>query len=99
MSITLISSIIFNFLGLESMVVDLGQLRRFGVQPLSIAELFLSCAATSAWSSIFTLIFVVAICYTVRAIVTRLYVSATSKAVLFSLTMIYRLLSRLNKLL
>lgn len=78
MSITLISFIIFNFLGLESMVVDLGHLQRFGVEPSSIVEMFFSCAATSSWCSIFTTIFVVVMCYTVRDIVTRLYVSATS---------------------
>ncbi|KZV62674.1 hypothetical protein PENSPDRAFT_758536 [Peniophora sp. CONT] len=79
MSITLISSIIFNFLGLESMVVDLGHLQRFGVEPLSIAEMFISCAVTSSWSSIFTTIFFVVMCYTVRDIVTCFYVAFKSE--------------------
>lgn len=99
MSITVVYSTIFNFLGLELLVVDLGHLRRFGVQPLSIAELLLSCAATSSRSSILTTIFFVVMCYTVRSIVTRLYVSTTSPAASFSLTVIYRLHARPSKLL
>ncbi|KZV63094.1 hypothetical protein PENSPDRAFT_758224 [Peniophora sp. CONT] len=79
MSITVVYSTIFNFLGLELLVVDLGHLRRFGVLPLSIAELLLSCAATSSWSSILTTIFFVVMCYTVRSIVTRLYAARKAK--------------------